>query len=204
MASSGNPTHFVAIQITDPEIKSGVQEVQNYMCQAYGNLRNAMVPIETLHLTLRLACLENDDIPRMMQALDQAATDVSKDNGADLILDVKDIGNFDNKVVYAKVQEDESLSRVARLSDILETCCQTYDVPQFDVSPFNPHISIARLSRLKSKQRKIVKTIEPSSYIHYMNTQFGTQLVTCLQLCSMKEEMDVDGYYHVSHRTQIN
>lgn len=48
-----------------------------------------------------------------------------------------------------------------------------------------------------------VKTIEPSSYIHYMNTQFGTQLVTCLQLCSMEEEMDVDGYYHVSHRTPM-
>lgn len=52
----------------------------------------------------------------MKQSLDQAVTDLNDENRADIILDVKDIGNFDNKVVYAKVQEDESLSRVTRLS----------------------------------------------------------------------------------------
>ncbi|CAG2229302.1 unnamed protein product [Mytilus edulis] len=84
----------------------------------------------------------------MVQALDQAVKDFSKDNQADIILDIKDIGTFNNKVVFAKVQENKSLSRVVRLTDIIETNCQTYDVPQSDGNLFNPHITIAKLSRL--------------------------------------------------------
>lgn len=53
---------------------------------------------------------------RMVQALDQAVKDFSKDNQADIILDIKDIGTFNNKVVFAKVQENKSLSRVVRLT----------------------------------------------------------------------------------------
>lgn len=53
---------------------------------------------------------------RMVQALEQAVKDFSKDNQADIILDIKDIGTFNNKVVFAKVQENESLSRLVRLS----------------------------------------------------------------------------------------
>lgn len=52
----------------------------------------------------------------MVQALDQAVKDFSKDNQADIILDIKDIGTFNNKVVFAKVQENKSLSRVVRLT----------------------------------------------------------------------------------------
>ncbi|VDI32137.1 A-kinase anchor protein 7 [Mytilus galloprovincialis] len=139
----------------------------------------------------------------MVQALDQAVKDFNKDNQADIILDIKDIGTFNNKVVFAKVQENKSLSRVVRLTDIIETNCQTYGVPHCDGNLFNPHITIAKLSRLPFELKGIAN-IEPTTYNHYMNYQFGRQLVTCLQLCAMRKPMDEEGYYHVSHRTQIN
>ncbi|CAG2229301.1 AKAP7 [Mytilus edulis] len=163
-----------------------------------------MIPIPTLHLTLRVACLENDEeISRMIKALDQCVETFNKDSKEMITLDVKDIESFRNEVVFANVQPDECLSQVIRLSDILEECCQTNYVPSSDGKGFTPHITIAKLTKLPFKLKKNVKKIDPSTYRSYKNNQFGKQLVTCLQLCSMHKPKDRAGYYHVSHLTQM-
>ncbi|CAC5410927.1 AKAP7 [Mytilus coruscus] len=198
------PNYFVAIQITNPEIIRGIRDVQTSMCKSNENLKKAMIPIPTLHLTLRVACLENDEeISRMIKALDQCVETFNKDNKEMITLDVKDIESFRNEVVFANLQKDECLSKVIKLSDILEECCQTNDVPPSDGKGFTPHITIAKLTKLPFKLKKKVKKIDPSTYRSYKNNQFGKQLVTCLQLCSMYKPKDRAGYYHVSHLTPM-
>ncbi|VDI32135.1 Hypothetical predicted protein [Mytilus galloprovincialis] len=198
------PNYFVAIQITNPEIIRGIGDVQTGMCKSNEFLKKAMIPIPTLHLTLRVACLENDEeISRMTKALDQCVETFNKDSKEMITLDVKDIESFRNEVVFANVQKDECLTQVIKLSDILEECCQTNYVPSSDGKGFTPHITIAKLTKLPFKLKKNIKKIDPSTYSSYKNDQFGKQLVTCLQLCSMHKPKDRTGYYHVSHLTQM-
>ncbi|XP_071150758.1 myb-like protein X [Mytilus edulis] len=198
------PNYFVAIQITNPEIIRGIGYVQTGMCKSNEFLKKAMIPIPTLHLTLRVACLENDEeISRMTKALDQCVETFNKDSKEMITLDVKDIESFRNEVVFANVQKDECLTQVIKLSDILEECCQTNYVPSSDGKGFTPHITITKLTKLPFKLKKNVKKIDPSTYRSYKNDQFGKQLVTCLQLCSMHKPKDRTGYYHVSHLTQM-
>lgn len=49
-----------------------------------------------------------------------------------------------------------------------------------------------------------VKKIQPSSYAEFQNHQFGKQLVTSLQLCSMFKRKDKAGYYHVDYVSQLH
>lgn len=196
------PTHFVSIQITDPDIKRGVHEVQDYMCLADENLSEAMFPVPKLHLTLKLARLDNEDISRMIKAIDQCAEIFNKDNKKPIILDVSDIGNFENVVIFAKMEEDECLSRVIKLSKILEERCQKNGIAPFDTKGFNPHITIAKRSQLPQDLKELVKTIEPSTYSSYKHKQFGKQLVTCVQLCSMRKNYRTN-YYQVLHLAPI-
>ncbi|XP_052102814.1 uncharacterized protein LOC127736324 [Mytilus californianus] len=198
------PNYFVSIQITNPEITRGIRDVQTGMCKSNESLKKAMIPIPTLHLTLRVACLESDEeISRMIKALDQCVETFNKDSKEMITLDVKDIESFRNEVVFANLQKDECLSKVIKLSDILEECCQNNDVPTSDGKGFTPHITIAKLTKLPFKLKKKVKKIDPSTYRSYQNNQFGKQLVTCLQLCSMYKPKDRAGYYHVSHLTPM-
>lgn len=199
------PNYFVAIQITNPEITERIDDVQRCMCNSNKDLKSAMITLSTLHLTLRVSCLENQEhINRMIQALDQCIERFNKEDGDNdmILLDVNDIGHFHNSVVFAKVQEDGCLSKIVKLSEILEQCCQENDVPPSDGKGFTPHITIAKLSKVSFQVKKKVKKIEPSSYAEFQHYHFGKQLVTNLQLCSMNKPKDKAGYYHVTHVTQ--
>lgn len=55
----------------------------------------------------------------MVRALNQCTEVFNNENKDLVVLDVKDVDNFRNNVVFASVTKDENLSRINKLSGLL-------------------------------------------------------------------------------------
>ena len=62
-----------------------------------------------------------------------------------------------------------------------------------DTRPFNPHLTIAKV---KNSQTKGPRGIPKEAYLQYIDAKLGSEEVRGLELLSMVEPADEDGYYH--------
>ena len=72
-----------------------------------------------------------------------------------------------------------------------------------DDRAFNPHLTIAKMSkspRMKKKKKKGPRGIAKDAYLEYKDAQLGCEVVRGLELLSMVEPADEDGYYHCFKR----
>ncbi|CAG2186996.1 unnamed protein product [Mytilus edulis] len=103
------PTHFISLQITNPEIITKIAEVQREMKKRNEILELAHVRLSCAHITLRVACLETeDDLNRMKKTLDDCVEqlgemfeDCCKANGASF----KKEGRFNPHLTIAKITQ---------------------------------------------------------------------------------------------------
>ena len=82
--------------------------------------------------------------------------------------------------------------------------------PGIDSKPFNPHLTIAKMSTMPQgiERRYRQRTgrrmgIERKGYVEFTETDFGHQVVDGLELLSMKLPADSQGYYHCFHRNHF-
>jgi hypothetical protein len=52
----------------------------------------------------------------MIKALDESVNRFKKENEEMILMDVNEMGDFKNEVVFAKLQQDECYSKIVRLS----------------------------------------------------------------------------------------
>ncbi|XP_071150775.1 A-kinase anchor protein 7-like [Mytilus edulis] len=144
------PTHFISLQITNPEIITKIAEVQREMKKRNEILELAHVRLSCAHITLRVACLETeDDLNRMKKTLDDCVEQFKKENMDIFNLTFRGIGNFNNRVVFAKLQRDKNYFRLQRLGEMFEDCCKANGASFKKEGRFNPHLTIAKITQLK-------------------------------------------------------
>lgn len=66
-----------------------------------------------------------------------------------------------------------------------------------DTRPFNPHLTIAKVT---NSQTKGPRGIPKDAYLQYIDAELGSEEVRGLELLSMVEPADEDGYYHCFER----
>ncbi|CAC5410925.1 AKAP7 [Mytilus coruscus] len=143
------PTHFISLQITNPEIITKIAEVQKDMKKKNELLELSQVRLSCAHITLRVARLETeDDLTRMKKSLDECVEQFNKENMDLFRLTFRGIGNFRNGVVFAKIQRDKNYFRLQRLGEIFEDCCKANGASFKKEGRFNPHLTIAKISQL--------------------------------------------------------
>ena len=72
-----------------------------------------------------------------------------------------------------------------------------------DDRAFNPHLTIAKMSkspRMKKKKKKGPRGIPKDAYLEYGDAELGSEEVRGLELLSMVEPADEDGYYYCFKR----
>ncbi|XP_063415537.1 uncharacterized protein LOC134697288 [Mytilus trossulus] len=144
------PTHFISLQITNPEIITKIAEVQREMKKRHEILELAHVRLSCAHITLRVACLETeDDLTRMKKTLDDCVEQFKKENMDIFNLTFRGIGNFNNRVVFAKLQRDKNYFRLQRLGEMFEDCCKANGASFKKEGRFNPHLTIAKITQLE-------------------------------------------------------
>ncbi|XP_076088332.1 uncharacterized protein LOC143058763 isoform X2 [Mytilus galloprovincialis] len=113
-------------------------------------LELAHVQLSCAHITLRVACLETeDDLNRMKKTLDDCVEQFKKENMDIFNLTFRGIGNFSNRVVFAKLQRDKNYFRLQRLGVMFEDCCKANGAPFKNEGRFNPHLTIAKITQLE-------------------------------------------------------
>lgn len=180
---------FVAIHIRSPKIRENIERVQQEMLWRNRSLDSTMVSLDKLHITLMVLRLDNEgEEEKAIKNLCNATDFISPSMKEPLKVTVKGIGTFSNQVVYAKIEEAETLADIA---ETLRTQFKNGGLPTTDPKKFTAHLTIAKT------HKGSVKSIPSSSYSGLHGAYFGTDLVDELELLSMSKPSDKHGYYYI-------
>ena len=103
-AEEERSTHFLAIRVTDPELVANLCRVQDSIVALDSNLRDCCIKPGLFHITIDQLRLEGPErvLRAMMERLRPVVEEMFEDQ-ASAILDIDGLGNFGQRVVYAKV-----------------------------------------------------------------------------------------------------
>lgn len=193
-----NPNYFLAIQITNEEIKQNVRTIQEIVQARDRSLSTMMESIGTLHLTLGLYDFKDtDSVSRCKDALDRFHRRLMSENFVPPRLTVSKLGHFYNKVLFAALEDNEGLEDLKSLTDYVRGSLSRDGIWTTD-DRFTPHVTICKIPRNSTK------TIDPSCYGGRGSTYFGRQTVESIQLCSMHKPKAASGYYHIEHEIRFH
>ncbi|XP_030260913.1 A-kinase anchor protein 7 isoform X2 [Sparus aurata] len=199
------PNYFVSIPITNTQISSAVMEVQEVILQQEPRLAKAMIPVPTLHITLLVTHLANQE------QVDLAATVLAQVKpslaellgGRDLVLPFSGIGHFRKEVVFVGLAPGQHRHTLDSVAELLRSRFVEQGLVQGDSRGFEPHLTIMKLSRASKLRSQGIKRVDPALYSNYTNKFFGDQTVERVDLCSMLKKKQQDGYYHTETSLQI-
>ncbi|XP_026174347.1 A-kinase anchor protein 7 isoform X2 [Mastacembelus armatus] len=202
---SQRPNYFVSIPITNTQIKSAVVEVQEAVLQQEPRLAKAMIPVPTLHITLLVTHLANQE------QVDLAATVLAQIEpalaellgGQDLVLPFSGIGHFRKEVVFVELAPGQHRHTLDSLAELLRDRFREQGLLQGDSRGFEAHLTVMKLSRASKLRSQGIKRVDPALYSNYTNKCFGDQMVERVDLCSMLKKKQEDGYYYTETSLQL-
>ena len=189
------PNYFIAIRVSNPQIHTGVKIIQDSIVTHNEKLKPALKPLATLHLTLLVVHLEDEEqIQKATQILHQCRRSLEPILQNDtLTLNFVGLDDFDNRVLFVKLRSKEN-KKVVAVADIVKKTFADEGIPSTDSRKFNPHLTVMDLARNRKLRKQGITKIPVQSYATWVHSKFGKELVTGFHLCSMKEK-DKDGFY---------
>ncbi|KAJ0060962.1 hypothetical protein NL108_001822, partial [Boleophthalmus pectinirostris] len=202
---SKRPNYFVSIRITNPQISSAVAEVQQAVLQQEPKLSKAMIPIPSLHITLLVTHLANQEqvdlAATVLAAVEPSLAELL--GGRGLVLPFSGIGHFRKEVVFIGLAPGEHRHTLESLAELLRSRFEEQGLLEGDCRGFDPHLTIMKLSRAPQIRAQGIKRVDPSLYSDYSERFFGDQPVESVDLCSMLKKKQQDGYYHTETSLQL-
>ena len=198
--------YFLAIRVSNPQIHSAIKIVQDSITAHNENLAPALIPLATLHLTLMVIHLENDEqIQKATEVLNQCkiSLDPILRNNA-LTMTFSGLDHFNHQVLYAKLCGGEEMDVLKSVVNIVRETFTKEGIPSTDHREFNPHLTVMKLFRNPKLKRKGIKEIPEESYASWVDMNFGEEPVNALHLCSMNKEKEEDGFYKCEATVTFN
>ncbi|NXO37491.1 AKA7G protein, partial [Locustella ochotensis] len=195
------PNYFVAIPIRDDQILDRIEDVQELIFSKEPDLSRALLPVQTMHLTIIVAHLgTEEEVKKAVLALKQSKTKVEDIlQGKDLNLTFHGIGEFNNQVLYVKMlKEDQKvLNRIAgKYKKAVEECFTEMDLDISGSKDFKPHLTFLKLSKASRLRRRGFRKICMDLYKEYEDSHFGTEVLSQIDLCAMRKKKQESGYYY--------
>ncbi|XP_057365295.1 A-kinase anchor protein 7-like [Daphnia carinata] len=192
------PNHFFAVRISDCQIVQTVNNVHNTILEQEPRLKTALVSPSTLHITLAVAHLStSEDVVKANQVLQESVGLFSaRLPNSQLDIDLAQMGHFNNKVIYARIKEEsDGAEYLNHLWKSLRDGCQTAGISLIDGDRFTPHVTLLKISKDPRLRRKGIKAVASHLYEKHVDCVFGRQVVESVQLLSMTDPKDDEGYY---------
>ncbi|XP_061446357.1 leukocyte receptor cluster member 9 [Rhineura floridana] len=187
--SKQRPTHFIAIQVTSPEIQEAVKRFQGALSEIRPDLAKFCVPLATLHLTLCVLCLDTPEkIYKAFAALQELRANSQRLLPPALLLSFHRVETFHSHVLYMAPANTLELGLLART---LENAFNKKDVTVIhppDKEKF--HLTMVKIPSGKAE----LQLPTDSSWIPTIN-DLGTQAVEALCLCEVGKGRRTDGFY---------
>ena len=188
--SSRGPTHFLALKITDPCLKSSIANFLDKTERQHPRYRKAFTPQGKLHISL--ACLHLSDQTEIVQAVDEfwKLKDLLtvRHNPADICLKIAGTSSFGERTLYADVKEEGTVQRSRQsflnMVRTLRRLMSNAGVKVTDIGrPFVPHVTLIKLTRGFVETSGIAE-LDPRILELDKNKVFGMQQVQ--DICLMK------------------
>uniref|UniRef100_A0A3Q3E3U8 A-kinase anchor protein 7-like n=1 Tax=Labrus bergylta TaxID=56723 RepID=A0A3Q3E3U8_9LABR len=198
---SQRPNYFVSIPITNPRISSTVLEVQEAVLKQELRLAKAMIPVPTLHITLLVTHLANQEAGSVLAQAEPSLAELL--GGRDLALPFSGISHFRKEVVFVSLAPGQHRHTLDSVAELLRNRFVEQGLLQGDGRGFEPHLTIMKLSRASKLRSQGIKRVDPALYSNYTTKFFGEQTVERVDLCSMLKKKQQDGYYHTETSLQL-
>ncbi|XP_037982845.1 uncharacterized protein LOC119696958 [Motacilla alba alba] len=192
-----SPNYFVAIPITDDQILDRIEDIQELIFSKEPDLLRALLPIQTMHLTIIVAHLgTEEEVKKAVLALKQSKTKVEDIlQGKDLNLTFHGIGEFNNQVLYVKMLEEDQ-KMLNRIAEAVEECFIEMNLDISGSKDFKPHLTFLKLSKASRLRRRGFRKICMDLYKEYEDSHFGTEVFSRIDLCAMRKKKQESGYYY--------
>ncbi|XP_070193775.1 leukocyte receptor cluster member 9-like isoform X2 [Littorina saxatilis] len=185
------PNYFLALRIIDPEIRQGVEQIQDYILDNEPRYGSCCMNPKALHITL---CTLGLDTPEQVAYAKEVLKRIQPELQSALPkqpLRMEGVSHFYHRVIYAQLQSDQSLLDFV---DLVKLLVKEAGVEIRDNHDFVPHMTIMKVTRPVSRQMG-VKNIDPWLYSGFKDMHFGRQKIDAVYLCSMGSDRQEDGFY---------
>ncbi|XP_019374355.1 PREDICTED: uncharacterized protein LOC109298623 [Gavialis gangeticus] len=191
------PNYFVSIPVTNDQILDKIEDVQELIFTKEPALLRALIPVQTMHLTIIVAHLRTEEeVKKAVLALKQSKAKIEAIlQGKLLNMTFHGIGQFNNQVVYVKMSEDEQ-QMLSKIAEIVEECFGEMNLNISGSKDFKPHLTFLKLSKAPALRRKGFRKINSDLYKEYEDSFFGTEVFSQIDLCAMHKKKQESGYYH--------
>ncbi|XP_043395771.1 uncharacterized protein LOC122464491 isoform X2 [Chelonia mydas] len=191
------PNYFVSIPITNDQILDKIEDVQELIFTKEPDLLRALIPVQTMHLTIIVAHLRTEEeVKKAVVALEQSKAKVEAILQGKLFnMTFQGIGQFNNQVIYVKMSEDEQ-QMLSRIAEAVEGSFSEMGLDITGSKDFKPHLTFLKLSKAPALRRKGFRKISSDLYKEYEDSPFGTEVFSQIDLCAMHKKKQESGYYH--------
>ncbi|XP_077076480.1 A kinase (PRKA) anchor protein 7 isoform X2 [Siphateles boraxobius] len=200
------PNYFISVPITNPEIKQAVQDMQKLVLEKDSRLSRALIPVDTLHITLLVAHLKTQEQVDLavstLSALESPLNTLLA--GHRLILPFRGVGDFKQEVAFVRIAEGEHLNTLALIAESVRKAFEERGIVSGDDKAFKPHLTFLKLSRAPKLRKQGVKKLDPVLFSDFESLVFGDECVCRVDLCSMLKKKTSDGYYHREKSVTFN
>lgn len=190
------PNHFIAIRVSSAEIQSAAEKFQMFLLQEDANLKPALIPLPSLHLTMAVMHLDKAMTEVAKGALQKCKVKIMQIlKSIHFKIQFVGVGNFRNEVVFVKIEEEKYLECLKSINDVIIATFENEGICMIDEKEWKPHLTLLKLSRKSSLRKKGIRKVNEDSYTSWTNSYFGEELVNNVHLCSMFEPKEQDGFY---------
>ncbi|XP_074752424.1 A-kinase anchoring protein 7 isoform X5 [Athene noctua] len=191
------PNYFISLPITNPEITSSIQAVQDAIIQKDQRLSKAMVRSGSLHVTMLVMHLSNEEEISIAVGALADTKDFVEDllKGKKVDLSFQGIDHFRNEVGFVKLPENDHTTKLTEIAETMKKIFQEKGILTGEGRAFKPHLTFMKLSK-STQLRKQVKKIDSSLYEDFKRHYFGHEILHRLDLCSMLKKKQPNGYYY--------
>lgn len=197
LRKSPRPNYFVGIRVSDCEIHRAIVRIQEAIIASDPSLYQTLIDVASLHITVLVMYIDSDiALSIASSALDTCWDRLKEDfEKGPIQMTFSGIGSFSDRVVYARMREDEHYFRLIKLAKEVRQIFSRASVCLPDEKPMQPHLTIAKMSKVHQKAGDFPRKINPAAYQPFKNIHLGCQSVSGLQLLSMTRPKDKERYY---------
>ena len=195
IGKSGNnkprPNYFVCVRITDSQIVEKLEALQESVLEVEPQYDECCIKPTALHVTLCTLGLDTlEQVSSARRVLEDASGELRAMALKNIVLTIKGVSNFNDRVMYGQVHHKQEFTDfVERIRTIF--CESGFEMR--DDRDYVPHMTIMKVSR-PMERRLLRKTIDPAIYETAKDMYFGSETLSAVHLCSMKERTQ-DGFY---------
>ena len=208
-ARKPKPNYFVAIRLSDRCIHSRVQTVQDTVVSYDKRLEPALVPLETLHLTLLVIHLENEEQIEEAKKILQTLKDVLPSGAFTLKFKGLDFSFPEREkpwLRYVTPFGEEGIQKLKKVYDVVKKTFTEKGFPPTDPDrEFHPHVTIINLNKAPNLQNEGISKLPGESFSACKDLDFGEEQVSslCLYEMDMKKAKDGSFYYNCVGKTDF-